>query len=62
LRGSLAADSLQTPRLHCRNCEPLCWFNSTECPDCTYVLSRSELMQCSRGVLIESAASDPRNL
>jgi len=42
--------------------EAVCWFNATEYPDGTYVVSGSQLLQCSRGVWIESAASDPRNL
>ena len=33
-----------------------------EYKDGTYVVSGSQLLQCSRGVWIESAASDPRNL
>jgi hypothetical protein len=42
--------------------EAVCWFNGTKYPDGTYVVSGSQLLQCSRGVWIESAASDPRNL
>ena len=40
----------------------VCWFNGQEFKDGTYVVSGSQLLQCSRGVWIESAASDPRNL
>jgi len=42
--------------------EAVCWFNGTEYKDGTYVVSGSQLLQCSGGVWIESAASDPRNL
>jgi hypothetical protein len=41
---------------------PTCWFNGTEYKDGTYVVSGSQLLQCSRGVWVESAAEDPRNL
>jgi len=42
--------------------EAVCWFNGTEFRDGTYVVSGSLLLQCSRGVWVESAAEDPRNL
>jgi hypothetical protein len=41
---------------------PACWFNGVEYKDGTYVVSGSQLLQCNRGVWIESAAEDPRNL
>jgi hypothetical protein len=40
----------------------VCWFNGTQYKDGTYVVSGSQLLQCSRGVWVESAAEDPRNL
>ncbi len=42
--------------------EPVCYFNGTEYQHGSYVVSGSMLLQCSHGVWIESAASDPRNL
>ncbi len=42
--------------------EPVCWFNGTQYSHGTYVVSGSLLLRCTRGVWVESAASDPRNL
>jgi len=42
--------------------EPVCYFNGTEYKDGTYVVSGSQLLQCTYGVWVESAAEDPRNL
>ena len=42
--------------------EPVCYFNGEEYKDGSYVVSGSLLLQCSLGVWVESAASDPRNL
>ena len=39
-----------------------CWFNGKQYEEGTYVVSGSQLLQCSRGVWMESAAGDPRNL
>jgi Protein of unknown function (DUF1496) len=42
--------------------EPMCWFNGRSFQDGSYVVSGSLLLQCSRGVWMESAAGDPKNL
>jgi hypothetical protein len=42
--------------------EPVCWFNGTQYEHGSYVVSGSLLLQCNRGVWVESAAEDPRNL
>ena len=42
--------------------EPVCYFNGAEYKHGTYVVSGSQLLQCSYGVWVESAAEDPRNL
>jgi hypothetical protein len=42
--------------------ELVCYFNGTEYKHGTYVLSGSQLLQCSYGVWVESAASDAHNL
>jgi len=42
--------------------EPVCYFNGTAYQHGTYLVSGSQLLQCSYGVWVESAAEDPRNL
>ena len=38
--------------------EAVCWFNGSEFKDGKYVVSGSQLLQCSCGVWIEAAAID----
>ena len=42
--------------------EPFCEFNGARYEHGTYVVSGTRLLQCDRGVWVESAAEDPRNL
>ena len=42
--------------------EPVCWFNGAEYRHGTYVVSGTRLLQCTRGVWVESAAEDAANL
>lgn len=42
--------------------EPVCWYNGQGYRQGTYVVSGTRLLQCDRGVWVESAAEDPRNL
>jgi hypothetical protein len=42
--------------------EPVCWFNAAEYKHGAYVVSGTRLLQCNRGVWVESAAEDAANL
>ena len=42
--------------------EPVCWFNGRDYRHGTFVKSGTRLLQCTRGVWVESAAEEPRNV
>jgi len=41
--------------------EPVCYFNGAEYKHGSYVVSGSQVLQCSYGVWVEQGSSDPAN-